>query len=299
MNEKSTNPGNPEAVEKAVFGSSESFFEALENNVNGAIAEDNTSETKVEATQATDPNTTVANDEQSMSQNINSELEQMKKRYSDSSREAQRMKAELNELQPFVPVLNAMKRDSGLVSHVRDYFDNGGAVPNNVQERLKLDEDFQFDPDDMVKNPDSDSRKVFNTMVDGIVQKRANEILDGEKQKSVAMQQKLEAHNEAEKFRERYNMTKEDFVGFAEQAKTHFGSRRLTFDEMYTLMNQGKAAENVASATKADMLNQMKNVRDIPTSQGSVNAAPNQTNPDNDVFDAILGLDNDLDNMFG
>lgn len=298
MNEKSTQAGNPEAVEKAIFGSSDSFFEALENNVNGAIVED-TSETKVEATQNPDPNNTVAEDEQSMSQNTNSELEQMKKRYSDSSREAQRMKAELNELQPFVPVLNAMKRDSGLVSHVRDYFDNGGAVPDNVQKRLKLDEDFQFDPDDMVKNPDSDSRKVFNTMVDGIVQKRANEILDSEKQKSLAMQNKIQAHNEAEKFREKYNMSKEDFVGFAEQAKNHFGNRRLTFDEMYVLLNQGQSAQNVAQATKADMLNQMKNVRDIPTSQSSVNAAPKQSNPDNDVFEQILGLDNELDNMFG
>ena len=144
-----------------------------------------------------------------------SEIDNIKKRYSDSSREAQRLKAQLNELQPFIPVLDAMKRDSGLVSHVRDYFDNGGAVPNNVQKRLKLDEDFQFDPDDMVKNPDSDSRKVFNTMVDGIVQKRATAILDNEKQKSIAMQNKIKAHNEAEKFREKHNMSKEDFVGFA------------------------------------------------------------------------------------
>ena len=84
MSNEKVQQGNPETVDEAVFGSSKSFFEALESNVNGAISE-NTSETKVEATQATDPNTTVANDEQSMSQNINSELEQMKKRYSDSS----------------------------------------------------------------------------------------------------------------------------------------------------------------------------------------------------------------------
>ncbi len=298
MSNEKVQQGNPETVDEAVFGSSKSFFEALESNVNGAISE-NTSETKVEATQTPDPNNTIDKDETSQSQNIDSELSNMKKRYSDSSREAQRMRAELKELQPFVPVLNAMKRDSGLVSHVRDYFDNGGAVPNNVQKRLKLDEDFQFDPDDMVKNPDSDSRKVFNTMVDGIVQKRANEILDGEKQKSVAMQGKIKAHNEAEKFREKYNMSKDDFVGFANQAKEHFGNRRLSFDEMYTLMNQGQAAENVAQATKADMLNQMKNVREIPTSQSSVNGATHNPNPDNDVFDTVMGLDNELDNMFG
>ena len=47
------------------------------------------------------------------------------------------------------------------------------------------------------------------------------------------MQNKIKAHNEAEKFRERHNMTKEDFIRFAQGAKQHFGNRRLTFDEMY------------------------------------------------------------------
>ena len=40
---------------------------------------------------------------------------------------------------------------------------------------MKLDEDFEFDPDDMVKNQDSDSRKVFNAMVDKVVKQRIGE----------------------------------------------------------------------------------------------------------------------------
>ena len=49
------------------------------------------------------------------------------------------MRAQLNELKPFMPVLDAMKKDSGLIQHVRGYFEDGGAVPGNVKEQLNLD----------------------------------------------------------------------------------------------------------------------------------------------------------------
>ena len=152
--------GNPKAVDDAVFGSADSFFDSLEDDVNGIIHDD-VNEAKV--TPEMDPN---ANNQSQETQVSNSSTENQdidwKKRYSDSSREAQKMQAELNELKPYVPVLDAMKKDSRLVDHVRGYFQKGGDVPTNVKEQLKLDEDFEFDTDEMVNNPNSDSRKVFN-----------------------------------------------------------------------------------------------------------------------------------------
>lgn len=55
MEDKET--GNPEAVDNAVFGSETSFFDALEDDVNGVVADE--AEAKVEETpQSVDPNTT-------------------------------------------------------------------------------------------------------------------------------------------------------------------------------------------------------------------------------------------------
>ena len=68
-----------------------------------------------------------------------------KKRYSDSSREAVKQRETYKELEPFVPVLEAMKNDSGLVDHVRNYLQNGGAPAPSVRAQLGLDEDFIFD----------------------------------------------------------------------------------------------------------------------------------------------------------
>ena len=286
------NTGNPNAIDD-VFGSDDSFFDNLEDSVNSMVSD---TETPVEATPTQDPNNTVAEEQVSQTP---TEADQLKKRYSDSSREAQRLKAELNELKPFVPVLDAMKKDSGLVDHVRSYFEGGGSVPKNIKEQLALDEEFELDNEELVNNPDSDSRKVFNAMVDNVVKKRADEILQKEEAKAQEMNFKLDIRNEAVDFMKKHNMTEEQFVNFAKNAKEEFANRRLSFDDMYYLTNRENTAANVANATKQDMLSQMRNVRNIPTSQGGTNNAGNpEKNPNDTLFETLLETDGNLDNLF-
>ena len=287
--------GNPKAVDDAVFGSPDSFFDAIEDDVNGIVADD--AEPKVEVTpQEADPNITTDESQKEVSDNSS---ENWKKRYGDSSREAQKIRAELNELKPFVPVLEAMKKDSGLVDHVRGYFQEGGAVPKNVKEELNLGEDFQFDTDELVTNPTSDSRKVFNTMVDKIVQKRAGQILNNEKAEAQKMNNKLHIQNEAKSFQDKNQLTNDEMQGFLDDAESRFKRSHLTFDDMYYLLNKDKVNSNVANSTKEQMLKQMKGVRNIPASQSNSNSAGKTASPSDDLFDALKGVDSNLDNLFG
>ena len=64
-------------------------------------------------------------------------------------------------------------------------------------------------------------------------------------------------------------------------------------------MNQGRVSQNVANATKNDMLNQMKNVRDIPTSQSAANNAGKPNNVNDGVFDALLNSDGNIEELLG
>ena len=73
----------------------------------------------------------------------------------------------------------------------------------------------------------------------------------------------------------------------------------MTFDDMYLIMNQGQVNQNVANATKKDMLNQMKNVRNIPTSQGNANNAGKANNVTDNVFDALLNSDGNIEELLG
>tara|TARA_R110002012_G_scaffold194163_4_gene361993 strand:+ start:8844 stop:9731 length:888 start_codon:yes stop_codon:yes gene_type:complete len=289
--------GNPDAVNDAVFGSdTEDFFAQLESDVNSGI-QDTTQNVQQEATPETQDPSQVEQQANEVSQP--SDIDNLKKRYSDSSREAQKMRAQLNELKPFMPVLEAMKKDGNLVEHVRGYFEEGGNVPKDVKSSLKLPEDFEFDPDEMVNNSDSDSRKVFDKMVGNIVNKRANEIIQQQEVQTRQAQHTANLKTQAADFIQRHGLTNDEFTAFVNEANDKINTKGMTFDDMYLIMNQNKVNQNVANATKSDMLNQMKNVRTIPTSQSGANSQTQSKNPEDGVFDALKSLDGGLDDMFG
>jgi hypothetical protein len=64
-------------------------------------------------------------------------------------------------------------------------------------------------------------------------------------------------------------------------------------------MNRDKTNANVANSAKKDMLNQMKNVRSIPTSQSNANSSKTSKDPNDNLFDSLLGLDEGIDTLFG
>jgi len=286
--------GNSEMVDRTMDDSND-FFGQLENSVNGIVAEGEVD--NAEVTQS-DSGSNKVTHENSQGSNVNwdDENNPYKKRYTDSSREAVKMNEQLRDLKPFVPVLDAMKRDSGLVDHVRSYFKNGGQPAKNVKEELNLPEDFMYDATEAMENPDSDSAKVMNAHIDGMVQKRVGSVLNREKQNAAKMQASIAQKRMEAQFIKKHKMSKEDFEAFKKEAK----SRKLTIDDVYYLLNKDKANKNVANSTKQDMLTQMKNVRNIPsTASDSNNQGTADKSKDDQLFDGILGLDGNVDNLFG
>jgi hypothetical protein len=282
------NTGNPSNE-----GSSEDFFEALENNVNSAIQEEGITETPTEVTPPkSDPEQVTHETEGSKSNQSDVDWE---KRYKDSSREAQKMHTELSELKPFVPVLNAMKNDSGLVDHVRGYLENGGAPPKSIPENLGLDDDFVFDADEAVKNPDSDSAKVFEKSVDTIVNEKVNRMLQQQQNANEQEAAKRARAEEEVEFKKKHGMNDEQFSQMMEKANSHI----MTLEDLHLLVNKEQVAAKTADSAKKDMLDQMKNVRNIPTSASGANSAKGDgKSMDDNIFDAINGTD-EVDNLFG
>ena len=90
----------------------------------------------------------------------------------------------------------------------------------------------------------------------------------------------------------------DEFSNFVATAEKRFQEKGMTFDDMYTIMNQGTVNQNVANSTKESMLNQMRNVREMPVSQSSANSQQAKESDNDNVFDALAGLDGGLDDMF-
>ena len=292
--EQATSEAPASEAEQAVFGSSEeSFFDALENEVNGAI-QDNT-----EATQQaqSDPEQVTRTAKTVGSNNVDwdNDGNPYKKRYADSSREAVKLAEQYKSVEPFVPVLEAMKNDSGLVEHVRDYLVGGGKPSKSIQDNLGLDDDFIYNEQEAMSNPDSDSAKLMSAHVDKIVQQRVGSMLQREKQ---AASQKAVEHRrqqDEQAFRQNTNMSDEEYSDMVQWAKSH----TLTLDDINYLKNKQRVASNVAEATKKDMLGQMKNVRNMPSTVSGANSQAREKSAGDSVFDALLGTDGELDNLFG
>jgi len=285
MTEDNQERGNPESI-----GASGDFFEALEDNVNSAIQDNDLRQAEVTQAPSSGPEEVTHTPREQGTEGV----VDWEKRYKDSTREAQRLNTELQTLKPYVPVLNAMKKDTGLVEHVRDYLHEGGKPAKSLPEKLGLGEDFQFNADDLA-DPESDSSKLLNAQVDAQVQQRLGKVMAAERQSMQKGQANQKRAQEAKDFQERHKMTPEQFQVMMAEA----GKRRITLDDVYHLLNKDKVNQNVANNTKDDMLKQMKNVRNIPTSASGTNSAQVQSSPDDNVFDKIVGSDGDIDNLFG
>jgi len=290
------NTGNPiptdAQAEEEVFGSGDSFFNALDNEVNGIVTEEVESQGEVqEATE--EPQVEQATQQQADPVATNGT--DWEKRYKDSSREAQRLNSELKELEPIKPLVNFMKRDSGLVDTIRNYLQNGGQTPTSVQNQLNLSEDFVFDGHEAVTDGNSESAKVLNQMVDTTVQKRVNNILSKEKAESAKRTQQSENLTEAKSFMKKHNMSEEQFKDMVLGAR----DRKFTYGDMYYLLNRDTVAQNVANSTKNEMLGQMQEARNIPTSQGGTNSAPAPSkSADDNIFDKLADSDGGMSDLF-
>ena len=280
--------GNPDEQ----FGS-DGFFDEMERQVNGAIIDNDQPQVEETLPESGPETETHVQQEDPVEQQVDWE-----KRYKDSSREATKMRdelGELSELKPFVPILQAMKNDGGLRNHVKGYLQNGGKPAQSIKDQLGLSEDFVFDQEEAFNSPDSDSAKLMNAHVDGLVQSRVKSLMDSEKQTAMKARVTNERRQEAADFIKRHNMSQEEFRGLVDEAK----NRRMTLDDVYYLINRDKANANVAKSTKEDMMKQMKNVRDIPTTAGGVNSPRADVSQDDKIFENLMNSDGGLDELFG
>ena len=300
------NQGNPEIgmqgnsfeemenTQADLTSGSSDFFNELENSVNGGIQDTEATQQDSSPEQVTYDNQQVGSNNVETTQTDNST--DWEKRYKDSSREAVKWREQYKEVEAFVPVLEAMKKDGGLVEHVREYLVNGGKPAQSIQQKLQLDENFVFDQQEAMQDPESDSAKLMNAHVDGMVKNRVGQMLKAEQQRAVQAQQVRQRKIDEEAFKKKNNMSEEQFAQFKEAAKSH----TMTLDDVHYLLNKDKTSANVANATKQEMLNQMKNVRNMPTSASGANSQGGKDKSvDRDVFDSILGFDNSVDNLFG
>ena len=256
------------------------FFESLDTSVNSGIIDSEYSQSTSQDLGDNTPASPSGVQEQGD--------DALQKRYSDSSREAKRLNGKLTEIEPYMPILDAMREDPNLIQHVRNYFEGGGQAPESMAQNMELPEDFQFDPDDAFTDPKSDSAKLFGATVDGIVQRRLNNELGKQKTENQRLARETA-------FRQKVDMTEDEWSTFVDFAK----NKSLELDDIYYLMKRKERESNIADNARQQVATQMRKVQEQPRSLATAGSVPVETSQDDQVFDALLGIDQKLDNAFG
>jgi len=255
------------------------FFESLDTSVNSGIIDSEYSQSTSQDLGDNTPASPSGVQEQGE--------DALQKRYSDSSREAKRLNGKLNDLEPYMPILDAMREDPNLIQHVRNYFEGGGQAPESMAQNMELPEDFQFDPDDAFTDPKSDSAKIFGATVDGIVKRRLNNELGKQKTENQRLARETA-------FRQKVDMTEDEWSTFVKFAK----NKSLELDDIYYLMRRKERESNIADNARQQVATQMKKVQEQPRSLATAGSVQTETSQDDQVFDALLGIDQKLDNAF-
>ena len=272
----------PESTGPPSFGDDENFFEALDQSVNGGILD--------EQTQPTSENFGVnpPSSPSEVQHNVGEDISTLKKRYGDSSREAKKLNGQLKELEPYMPILDAMREDPNLITHVRNYFEGGGQTSQNMAEKLNLPEDFLFEADDAFQNPESDSAKLMGATIDGIVQRRLNGALQGQRAENSKLAKETS-------FRQKHELNDDEWDDFVDYAK----GKSLELDDIYYLKNRQNRDGQIADSTRKEMQDKMRDVQQQPGSLATTGGQQVETSPDDSIFNSILGTDQKLDNLFG
>ena len=284
-----------EVMDTMVEDSNADFFDALETQVNGAI-QDAPAEQAVQEPVSDQVTPEVDSSSREVPQNSNWEDESnpYKVRYSDSTREAQRMKAENDKLKPYESLIGVLEQDAELVDIVRGYLDKG--TKPDMKQSLDLGDDFVFDMDEAISDPNSKSAQVFNTIVDKRADQKAGDRIAAERQKAQQAAQKRNMQSQTKQFVDANKMNKDEFSELSKWAQTH----QLSWDDINFLKNRDKANAKIASNSKQQVLDQMKNVQSMPaTASAAGGENPGERDHNDSIFDLIQKADNNLDNVFG
>jgi len=283
-----------EVMDTIVEDSNADFFDALETQVNGAI-QDAPAEQAVQEPVSEQVTPEVDSSSREVPQNLNWEDESnpYKVRYSDSTREAQRMKAENDKLKPYESLINVLEKDAELVNVVRDYLDNG--TNPSVKQSLDLGDDFVFDMDEAIADPKSKSAQVFSTYVDRVATKRVSDTIAAERSKAQEAAQNRVLREQTNQFVQENKMNEGQFKELNDWAQTH----QLSWDDIHYLKNRDKANAKIANDSKQQVLDQMKTVKSAPATASSTGGeTPGEGDHNDAIFDLIQKADNNLENVF-
>ena len=96
-------------------------------------------------------------------------------------------------------------------------------------------------------------------------------------------------------FRTKHNMSDSDWNDF----KNFADNQSLSLDDIYYLKNRGQREDNIARTSSENAVRKVQETQQRPKSLATKGSTKVETSEEGQIFDAIMGIDKELENAFG
>jgi len=255
----------------------EDFFDTLERQVNGSVY-DNADETDDNKSKVVAKD--IESEEDTNPTPDEDEGIDWQTRYQDSSNEAKKINLELKKQKEYnskySPVIDAMRDDPNIVQLVYDYVQSGDKSQATTA-GMNLPEDFIFDMEEALKDPNSDSGRVLDKVVDRKVQSKIDTRVAEERQVSTLENQKANLRSRG--------VPEAEISEALDWAEDY----HITLEDVLILKNRKLRDSKISKQKASEAAAQSKKVKATPKSLAATGGdAGDNKDPDKELFGKIL-----------
>ena len=264
------------------------FFADLDKSVNAGILSDTAEETTKDPTLVAKSGSSDSNKSESKTvEELQKEINILSKRYEGSSSEGKKLNKLVTDVKPFLPLLDAMRKDPNLTQHIEGYFEGGGQA-KTIQQRLGLPEEFVYDSDEAMTDPTSDSAKLLKATI--------NEAVRGE------LSTGLKAQREQDKRQKLVEKRKEEEQAFKDEhpdenwdeMEEFMNEHVLSLEDIKLIKDRDSRDSTISDSVRKAQMDKMKKTQNVPSSLASTaSSAGDSKSPG----ERLVGLLNSLDSV--
>ncbi len=204
-------------------------------------------------------------------------------RYKDSSREAVRLDSELKKVMPYQPVLEMLSKDDKFKDYIMQY--GKETKTETLPEKLNLPEEFDFDMNEALRDPTSESGQILAQVSQHYAQPIVNKGLEDDAKKRADNIRKDELSRQRELLQTKYGVDGEQFDSLIDWA----GSHTMTYEDMFFLRKKDDHARRVSNDTKLGIAGQVNRMKGVP--MGAVTGETDEVKTEDKMMDTIINFD--------
>lgn len=181
----------------------------------------------------------------------------------------------LRELQPVLPMLEAMLNDDTFLDMAEGYFTDPEKQRDAMKKHLGIDDDFVFDLNNALSDPKSEDAKVLNKLMQAQQPK-----------KQTQSQTETSQYNEADKkaLMDKFKLDEDGFKDMMAKAQNY----KISYEDIYFLLNKDKVLTEAEKRGQAAIREQMGNANKFKKSPSAGSKRTPDKTPEDTFMESLM-----------